>query len=830
MVSRYNVYFHAQKKLNETIEDLVLLHKDDFSKPIQVFPYGDDATATSIKPKMEEVMKKASFVIDKRGRSKWVDDCYLLIGKSHFFGGDYFSADEAFQFVNSQYIDKPINFEAKLWILKTLAKQGKYEDAEAVYKTFIREEKFPPKIKNQLYLTIGDIYTRLGNYDDAQKNLEAGLKKTKNKVLKYRIHFLLGQLYLITGDYKKSAFHYRKVAHSSAPYEFAFQSNIQIVKANSLSGNSSTRESRKNLKKMLRDDKNIDYFSQLYYELGNLDYADKNYNKSIKNYQNAVKYAKGNNVIKTDAFLKIAKIYYENKNYKMAQKFFDSTALVIPETHPEYEKIKLQQSNLTNLIDQLLAIKNYDSLLHLSSLSKEQLYREINRIIDNKNAESKKKEKKKAKDENPTPPNILNTTPGPSGPIAGTNQFIFDNPTLMGTEYNEFIKRWGNRKLTDNWRISSSKKNNEPDPETKENHDNNDGKISPENQKTKDTRDDEFKRLLANVPLTEKDKSLAHSKILTGHVEAGKIYFEKLKEYNEAISHFDAALQLYPANKYEAEILYYLSKCYSSLKDSSKSNYNKDLLNNKYPDSEFNKVFKNNYNTNTDTIAKPKENAINEKQEVTELYQKMYIAYQAKNYELVKAIKAEADKKYAGNAIQAKFDYLYALTIAQTESIEKFAELLKQIKESYPGTEIAEIAQYTLEVIDNRNKAAKLDPKSIYKYDASSSHFFSIVTPEGQSEKLKNEISNFNTKFFSTKNLKIKSYLLGNKDMLGVELFENKSTALEYYKSFSINFKEFMSPMPSEAKFFVISSENFLTLIREMNDAEYISFFEKMYF
>ncbi|MCC6722333.1 MAG: tetratricopeptide repeat protein [Bacteroidia bacterium] len=830
MVSRYNVYFHAQKKLNETIEDLVLLHKDDFSKPIQVFPYGDDATATSIKPKMEEVMKKASFVIDKRGRSKWVDDCYLLIGKSHFFGGDYFSADEAFQFVNSQYIDKPINYEAKLWILKTLAKQGKYEDAEAVYKTFIREEKFPPKINNQLYLTIGDIYTRLGYYDDAQKNLEAGLKKTKNKVLKYRIHFLLGQLYFITGDYKKSAFHYSKVARSSAPYEFAFQSNIQIVKANSLSGNSSTRESRKNLKKMLRDDKNIDYFSQLYYELGNLDYADKNYNKSIKNYQNAVKYAKGNNVIKTDAFLKIAKIYYENRNYKMAQKFFDSTALVIPETHPEYEKIKLQQANLTNLIDQLLAIKNYDSLLHLSSLSKEQLYREINRIIDNKNAEAKKKAKKKAKDENPTPPDILNTTPGPSGPIAGTNQFIFDNPTLMGTEYNEFIKRWGNRKLTDNWRISSSKKNNEPDPETKENYDNNDGKISPENQKTKESRDDEFKRLLANVPLTEKDKSLAHSKILTGHVEAGKIYFEKLKEYNEAISHFDAALQLYPANKYEAEILYYLSKCYSSLKDSSKSNYYTDLLNNKYPDSEFNKVFKNNYKTNTDTIAKPKENAINEKQEVTELYQKMYNAYQAKNYELVKAIKTEADKKYAGNAIQAKFDYLYALTIAQTESIEKFAELLKQIKESYPGTEIAEIAQYTLEVIDNRNKAAKLDPKSIYKYDASSSHFFSIVTPEGQSEKLKNAISNFNTKFFSTKNLKIKSYLLGNKDMLGVELFENKSTALEYYKSFSINFKEFMSPMPSEAKFFVISSENFLTLIREMNDAEYISFFEKMYF
>ena len=142
MVSRYNVYYHAQKKLNETVEDLVILHKDDFSKPIEVYPYGDDATATSLKPKMEEVMKKASFVIEKRSRSKWVDDCYLLIGKSHFFGGDYFSADEAFQFVNAQYFDRSINYEAKLWIIKTMVKLKKIEDAEDVYKTFLREQKF----------------------------------------------------------------------------------------------------------------------------------------------------------------------------------------------------------------------------------------------------------------------------------------------------------------------------------------------------------------------------------------------------------------------------------------------------------------------------------------------------------------------------------------------------------------------------------------------------------------------------------------------------------------------------------------------------------------
>ncbi len=92
----------------------------------------------------------------------------------------------------------------------------------------------------------------MGLYPDAIIYLEAGLKGTKDKVLKYRLHFLLAQLYQITKDYDKARFHYRYVAKSNAPYEFAFQSNISIVKVNSLAGKTDTRESRKNLKRMLQ--------------------------------------------------------------------------------------------------------------------------------------------------------------------------------------------------------------------------------------------------------------------------------------------------------------------------------------------------------------------------------------------------------------------------------------------------------------------------------------------------------------------------------------------------------------------------------------------------
>jgi tetratricopeptide (TPR) repeat protein len=774
---------------------------------------------------MEKVMQKASMVISKRSKSKWVDDCFLLIGKSHFFRGDLFSADEAFQFVNSQYEDLPIRYEGKLWILKTLVRQGKVNDAEAIYKTFQREEKFPTYLQDELNCVVGDIYTKMGLYPDAIKYLEAGLKGTKDKVLKYRLHFLLAQLYQITKDYDKARIHYRYVAKSNAPYEFAFQSNISIVKVNSLAGKTDTRESRKNLKRMLRDDKNIDYYDQLYYELGNLDLSDKLYAKAIKNYQSAVRKSSKNQDLKANAYLSIAKIYYQNKNYRLAEKFFDSTSLFITEKHPEYEKIKQQQTVLSTLINHLITIETQDSLLRLADLPKDKLESEIRKIMANEKEIKKKAAAKKAKDNDPgndvQPINNTTTTTQ----YTGTDQFIFDNQAMLGREYNDFIKRWGNRQLTDNWRITSIKKDISSEPEIKPQDT---SSIKGDKTATKDggieNSPDDLKKYYTGIPFSEKDKELAYKKILESHFEAGKIYHEKLKEYQEAIYHFLAANKRFPANVYEAEMYYYLIKCYDALPDEAQSKNYKTLLETKYPNSGFNQVF-----TTKDPAKPALSNDKSEKQEVLDAYSKMYNAFIAENYTLVKQIKAEVDKKYAGNAIQAKFDYLYALAIAKTESLDKYVELLKRITENYPGTEIAQQALYTLEVLDNRTKA-KAYPNSIYKYDGTQTHYFGIIVDEGQSDRIKTALSNFNTKFFPSASLKTKSFLLGNKDMLGVELFANKAEALEFYKSFSLNFKEFIPDLPPEFNYFIITSDNFKTLMREMKEDEYLTFFKKMYF
>ena len=195
-------------------------------------------------------------------------------------------------------------------------------------------------------------------------------------------------------------------------------------------------------------------------------------------------------------------------------------------------------------------------MLRLAELPKEKLEAEIRKIIENEKA-AKKKAAKKAKD-NETGPDlqIMNTT---TTAYSSTDLFIFDNQSLLGKEYNEFLKRWGNRKLTDNWRITSIKKDLNVEPENPDQPKENLPDKKGDNSNSGDNAPDDLKKYYTGIPFNAKDKELANKKILESHFEAGKIYNEKLKEYKEAIYHFEEANNRYPVNIYEAEIFYYLT-------------------------------------------------------------------------------------------------------------------------------------------------------------------------------------------------------------------------------------------------------------------------------
>ena len=79
-----------------------------------------------ISPQMDKALKKCALAISKHSMlikgqeyNRWIDDCYLLIGKAYFYKKEYIKVLEAFRLVSRQFEGQSSSYEAKIWLVKS---------------------------------------------------------------------------------------------------------------------------------------------------------------------------------------------------------------------------------------------------------------------------------------------------------------------------------------------------------------------------------------------------------------------------------------------------------------------------------------------------------------------------------------------------------------------------------------------------------------------------------------------------------------------------------------------------------------------------------------
>jgi tetratricopeptide (TPR) repeat protein len=834
LLAQYNTYYHAELLLFDGLSKLEEAHKDDFTKVIPVFPDGDESNSKAITAGMDEIMMKTSKLIQGHPTSKWVDDSYLLIAESYFYKYDLYAALEGFQYVFSQYNNTELKYDAQLWILRTFIRQGKYYDAESILGLINQEKKLPRRLNKMLYQSAAELYIKQKKYKQALEMMQKSLPLLRTRTEKYRANFILGQLYYNLNNYRASYNHFEKTVKMYPPYEYAFQANLGMSRLQSKLGGNSAKNTRKYLKRMLRDDKNIDYFDEIYYELGNLELKDGKTADAILYYKQSAWASQKNKIQKANSYLALANLYFERKNYVLAQSYFDSTATFITADHPNYDQIIARQNVLSDLINSLVIIESNDSLLRLAKLDKGDLDKYIDRIIQ------KEKEAAEIKKNTPEPiiPNPFNNNQLPGGPGGGQNnlpsggagmEWYFYNPSAMARGYTEFNRRWGSRKLTDYWRIATKAKEFEADKafenqtvknEVVDEVSYNSANDQKQQEAIKDVAQDKQK-YYSNIPFSDQAKAVSNVRIEKSLFKAGKVYQESLKEYKIAIGFYDKLLVRYPETNLGAEAVFNLIKCHDALGNKDEVKRYSELLNSKYPKSAFNMVI-----NNADVTENKGEN-----KQIVESFNEMYNAYHAGKFVEAKKIKLETDKHFAGNSLQAKFDLLYAMCIAKTDSLSKYLDLLRIIKESYPGTAVANTAIDYLDYFENKDKKIpeKIEEIGSYVYSPNSEHFYVLTFQGGNTEKIKRAFSDYNAEYFKTKNLQIVSSLLGDMQMIIVKSFPNKVEAEKYYVEFIKNGSFFEKLEIKKYDNLYISDSNFKVLLNEKKQNSYFEFFTRYY-
>ena len=474
---------------------------------------------------------------------------------------------------------------------------------------------------------------------------------------------------------------------------------------------------------------------------------------------------------------------------------------------------------LSKLIENIETIRTQDSLLALSKLDRSVLDNRISSIID---AEQEKERLAKEEEEIRREQDRLNSRNGRNVPAPNNpgGVWYFYNTSTVSRGTNDFNRLWGRRKHADFWRFvnksvmnkaldgeDDSKDNEDADPDTYV------SSQDEEQHKILKDIDAEKRKYYTDIPFSATAKLVANRKIQTAYLGIGKIYFDDLKEYIKARGNFETLLDKYPKTKYKPEALFYLSKTALETGDTNAADQFAKQVANEYPESVYNSVL------NSKEI---EEN--DDDKEVIELYNQMYTAYISDNFDKVNTIKGKIDQEYAGNSIQGKIDYLYALAIGKAKGKEAYIKELEIVKEAYRGTDIGEMAAYTLRLLSEENKPSV---NSIYA-DENNGVFYYVITGNTDKESdVEIQLGNFNQQFYASSGLVVSSILLGDRQMFYIKQFANKKLALEYHTDM-ISSSDFLTNAGLEnIKSYAISGANFSKLARSQNEKEYIEFFNK---
>ena len=364
--SHYDGYYNAGLKIDEGVERLAESHENKYDRTLSVFQYANAEKSKAIYPQMDDAMKRLGTVIqrhtivDKRGNEKpdsenWIDDNWLLYGQALFYKHQYFEAIEAFQYVEVTYKKSPTRHLGSMWLAKCYLQLTMLREAEDKLDYLRNQKDFPAKKRWELAAVNADFYQQTRNNDKTIEHLEIASKLAPKRKDRIRFMFILAQLYQQKEEYTKAFELYTKVIKKNPQYEMDFKARINGARCSD-GGGKGGETVRKELLKMEKDSKNLEYLDQIYYALAGLAQKEGKEDEEMMLLNKSVQVSKGNQNQKAISYLGLAKIYFARPDYKNAQLYYDSTISNLSNDHPDYTAILTLRNSLTRLVKYLNTI------------------------------------------------------------------------------------------------------------------------------------------------------------------------------------------------------------------------------------------------------------------------------------------------------------------------------------------------------------------------------------------------------------------------------------------------------------------------------------------
>ncbi len=732
--TRYNVYFNGNEHYKETLKTMEDEYEDDFTRMLLTHPADARADETMPKPKgdfkrtiekMQKAIqlhsikkkppKKSGSAKEKAFRARdefnpFLHNAWLMLGKGQYFNGDFMGAAATFMYISRHFVWLPdVVTEALLWQARCYAALDWTYEAENIL-IKIKDKDLTSKSLWHLYELVEASYLlKAGRYSEAIPFLREAARGSSG-VQKHRLYFLLGQACRQAGKDDEAYEAFKKAGSGvSTPYRLKF--NARIKQSEVYRGADISREVAA-LKAMTRYQRNNEFLDQIYYAIGNLYLSRKDTAQAKENYRLAVEKSTRDGVDKAFANLALGAIYFDEREYTKAQPCYSEAVPQIPQTYPDYKQIVKRSDVLDQLAVYAGNVELQDSLLTIADLPEEKRQEwaeeEVKKLKQREKEEAEEAAREEAMANRPQGNSPIDQQGGATGmQFNADKSWYFYNNTTKSAGKTEFQRRWGARKLEDDWRRrnktsfafedeSPSDDEDNDNEEVTENGTDGEGKTEGKEGEVDPATDPHYPEYyLAQLPLTEEEKATAGDVIQEGLYNMGIILKDKLEDFQAATEEFDKLLNTYPDNVYRLDIYYnmYLMAARSGDTKGMELWRNKILA--EFPDSPYGKAMED-----PDYFERLKQMHAVEQQ----MYAQAYADYLADKNAEVHAITQKMEAEYPLSAIMPKFVFIDALSYLTEGDTDQFKERLTELLKKWPDTDMTDVAGAMLKGINEGRK------------------------------------------------------------------------------------------------------------------------------
>jgi len=731
-ITHYNYYYNANEKIKLIVARAKAQFREDYSKLLPFYNFTPEATAAQKKDLDSVVYKCTMGILIHDTRNDWTDNLYLLMGESYFYKKFYDSANITFQFINWAFAPKeedgyfipigsnynkdqggnadkvstpekqkplekafdlpaPSRNDALVWKVRTYLAKEQYTDAAALMEVLDHDPQFPARLRPSLAEVRALYFYQHGVYDSTAFFLTQALPAAGTSEEFARWEYLIAQCYERTGNsYEAKTFYERVIKHTYDPILDVY-ARLNAIRQNKEGGVDYIEKNIEVLEKMARKDRFEAYRDIIYYAAAQMELERHNRPGAISFLQLCVRNSLPTGSQHNKAFLQLANLTFEDKNYRAAKGLYDSVRSMELARDEDIGWLNDRKAALAIIVAQFQVMDRQDSLQRIAAMPPAQRDAYLKKLVRTlRRLEGLRDEGEDESGVAATAQNKAITDMFSSQSGSSPTDWYFNNPNLLAKGFTDFRNRYGTRPNVDNWAVSSAMKTNMPTPRNNAGF----GSDSAERKTGKTAID--FKSLLAGLPLTPEKMKKSNDSIENALFLLGRTYQEGIQDYHYAINTYDTLLTKFPATPQQEHTLLNLYYCYTKLGDQADADRMLELLKQRFPTGAFTARA-----LNPDSVGHA-ENSL--KVNATHQYEKIYDAFIEGRFDEAIAQKKIADSTYGDKYWTPQLLYIESVYFIRSNQDPQARAVLQSIINKFPHTPMSDKAATMLDVLGRRRQ------------------------------------------------------------------------------------------------------------------------------